>query len=153
MENLLHHVFHEDPRVRTLLCFRACLSSLSSLGKADEQCSLLLCDSIEQPHVAQRCATRTESVLGRQPYARFIDKTVQQHVQQQEKKRDDPSCTPSRAVMEWVACGTDGPAADASALGQQLQQGARLSGAAEMSAYSADLERTAKITRNEKAFE
>jgi peptidyl-prolyl cis-trans isomerase D len=43
--------------------------------------------------------------------------------------------------------------ADASELGQRLQQGARLSGATEMSAYLADLERTAKITRNDKAFE
>ena len=56
-------------------------------------------------------------------------------------------------VIDEARAGSLSTSTDASEMGQRLQQQARMSGATELSAYLADLERTAKITRNEKAFE
>ena len=56
-------------------------------------------------------------------------------------------------VIDEARAGSLPTSTDASEMGQRLQQQARTSGATELSAYLADLERTAKITRNEKAFE
>ena len=56
-------------------------------------------------------------------------------------------------VIDEARAGSLPTSTDASEMGQRLQQQARMSGATELSAYLADLERTAKITRNEKAFE
>jgi len=56
-------------------------------------------------------------------------------------------------VIDEARAGSLPTSTDASEMGQRLQQQARMSGATELSAYLADLERTAKITRNAKAFE
>jgi peptidyl-prolyl cis-trans isomerase D len=64
-----------------------------------------------------------------------------------------PSGDAAVFVIDEVRAGTLPDAADAAELGEHLQQGARLAGASELSAYVAGLERTAKIKRNDKVFE
>jgi peptidyl-prolyl cis-trans isomerase D len=56
-------------------------------------------------------------------------------------------------VIDEVRAGSLPASADAAELGQKLQQGARLAGASEMTAYVTGLERTAKIKRNDTVFE
>jgi peptidyl-prolyl cis-trans isomerase D len=56
-------------------------------------------------------------------------------------------------VIDDVRAGSLPASADAAEMAQRLQQGARLAGASELSAYVEGLERTAKIKRNDKVFE
>jgi peptidyl-prolyl cis-trans isomerase D len=56
-------------------------------------------------------------------------------------------------VIDAVRPGSVPDSADAAEMAQRLQQGARVVAAAELASYVAELERTAKIKRNDKVFE